>query len=564
MNNYQAARLEVARLINVNIKEITYVLYKVRTESFYTSFEIPKKDGSARVISAPNRKLKWIQRRLAEALKSRHEHFMAINNIKSNISHGFEKNKSIMTNAYIHRRKKYLLNMDIEDFFPSFNFGRVQGYFYKSREFMFSKEVSTIIAQLACYQGKLPQGAPTSPIIANLIFNIVDLHILALAKRYKLDYTRYADDMTFSTNDEKFRANHHSFIRELTKLLQRNGFQVNKEKTRLQYYSSRQEVTGLTVNKKINASRDFINTTRAMANQLFKTGSYNIGGKVGTIDQLEGRFAFINQSDWFNNKLGHAKKKCHVKNSPSAFNKRERQYQYFLFYKYFFKPVQPIIVTEGETDILHIKAALMKYYNNYPKLIAKEQGQFRFKIFFLARTDRLEYFLGISPYGADTMKNIWNWYTGKNNCTNIFNYLNKKSEQNSLGKVNPVILLFDNEQKSDKPLKKFIDHTGLSLENSDISQHLEEVISKHLIANLYLQTIPLVKNVKECEIEDLYSKDILSVTINGKTFARSDNFDTNTHFGKKYFSLYIRENYQKIDYQNFKPVLDSINKIVEL
>ena len=162
--------------------------------------------------------------------------------------------------------------MDILDFFPSFNFGRVQGYFEKSREFMFSKEVSTVIAQLVCFNGELPQGAPTSPLIANLIFNIVDMQILPITKKYKLNYTRYADDMSFSTNDYKFKQNYVYFIEELTNILEKNGFGVNTEKTRLQYYSKRQEVTGLTVNDKINANRKFINETRAMANQLYKTG----------------------------------------------------------------------------------------------------------------------------------------------------------------------------------------------------------------------------------------------------------------------------------------------------
>ena len=187
MNDYKTAREEIARLINVDLKEITYVLYKTKVENSYISFEIPKKNGKNRVIYTPNDKLKWIQRNLSEKLYEIHTKYITEKGIKTNVSHGFEKDKSIITNAYRHKNKKYLLNIDISDFFSSFNFGRVQGYFYKSREFMFSKEVATIIAQLACYKRKLPQGAPTSPIISNLIFNIVDLQILALAKKYKLN-----------------------------------------------------------------------------------------------------------------------------------------------------------------------------------------------------------------------------------------------------------------------------------------------------------------------------------------------------------------------------------------
>lgn len=167
-------------MISVDLKEIIYVLYKTGIENLYVSFEIPKKNGKSRVIDTPKDKLKWIQRKLSEKLYQMHRDYMTQNGIKTNVSHGFEKNKSIITNAYRHKNKKYLLNVDISDFFSSFNFGRVQGYFYKSREFMFSKEIATIIAQLVCYKGKLPQGAPASPIISNLIFNIVDIQILLL------------------------------------------------------------------------------------------------------------------------------------------------------------------------------------------------------------------------------------------------------------------------------------------------------------------------------------------------------------------------------------------------
>ena len=510
MNDYRIAREELARLISVDLKEITYVLYKIRVENSYVSFKIPKKNGEHRVIDTPDDKLKWIQRKLSEKLHQVHSDYMTQNGIKTSVSHGFEKNKSIITNAYRHKNKKYLLNIDISDFFSSFNFGRVQGYFYKSREFMFTKEVATIIAQLVCYKGKLPQGAPTSPIISNLIFNIVDLQILALAKKYRLNYTRYADDMSFSTNKKVFEKEHLNFIQELTDLLGKNGFEINPNKTRLEYCSSKQEVTGLTVNNKINASQKFIKNTRAMANQLYKTNSFQIDGEDGTLNQLEGRFSFINQLDWLNNKLEYrtTKKKTNKK-FISGLNTREKQYQYFLFYKYFFRPSKPTIVTEGKTDILHIKSALMKYCDRYPNLITKvADGKYDFKVYFLNKTKRLNYFFGISSDGADTMKNIWNFYNGKNNCKNIYEHIKNKSQVESSNKVNPVILLFDNEQKSEKPLKKFLKYTDVNLE---IDQ-----ISKQLKANLFLQTIPLANSLEECEIEDLYQKEVLNVTINEK------------------------------------------------
>ena len=555
MSNYDEARKEVAKLINIELRAITYVLYKKGIEESYKSFEIPKKAGGTRVIDSPNKQLKRIQRQLGKKIYDIHKNYIDQKRIASNISHGFETGKGIITNARIHKNKKYLLNIDIANFFSSINFGRVQGYFNKSQEFMFSKEVSTIISQLVCYEKKLPQGAPTSPIISNLIFNIVDLRILSLAKKYKLSYTRYADDMSFSTNNRAFQTDYIEFIQELKVLLKNSGFDINESKTRLEYYSSRQEVTGLTVNKKINARRKFIKQTRAMVDQLLKTDSFKIDGVIGTEEQLEGRLAFINQLDWYNNDLeSENKKNKGNKKYISGLNTREKQYQYFLFYKYFFRPSKPTIVTEGKTDIIHIKAALMKYSDRYPNLITKnDSGKYVFNLYFLNKTKRLKYFLGIVQNGADTMKNIWNFYNGKNNCDNIFKYINDKSGYGVIRDVNPVILLFDNEQNPDKPLRKFLKHIGMNAESNRPFLKLN--------ANLYLQKIPRINN-SDSEIEDLYSKELLNISINGKKFEKIvEDEDT---FSKDIFSKYILEHYQEIDFKNFLPLLDSINNICKI
>lgn len=555
MSNYDEARKEVAKLINIELRAITYVLYKKGIEESYKSFEIPKKAGGTRVIDSPNKQLKRIQRQLGKKIYDIHKNYIDQKRIASNISHGFETGKGIITNARIHKNKKYLLNIDIANFFSSINFGRVQGYFNKSQEFMFSKEVSTIISQLVCYEKKLPQGAPTSPIISNLIFNIVDLRILSLAKKYKLSYTRYADDMSFSTNNRAFQTDYIEFIQELKVLLKNSGFDINESKTRLEYYSSRQDVTGLTVNKKINARRKFIKQTRAMVDQLLKTDSFKIDGVIGTEEQLEGRLAFINQLDWYNNDLeSENKKNKGNKKYISGLNTREKQYQYFLFYKYFFRPSKPTIVTEGKTDIIHIKAALMKYSDRYPNLITKnDSGKYVFNLYFLNKTKRLKYFLGIVQNGADTMKNIWNFYNGKNNCDNIFKYINDKSGYGVIRDVNPVILLFDNEQNPDKPLRKFLKHIGMNAESNKPFLKLN--------ANLYLQKIPRINN-SDSEIEDLYSKELLNISINGKKFEKIvEDEDT---FSKDIFSKYILEHYQEIDFKNFLPLLDSINNICKI
>lgn len=310
-------------------------------------------------------------------------------NIKTNISHGFEKEKDIISNGEIHRNKRVIINIDLKDFFDSFHFGRVCGFFEKNRNFALPHDLAIILAQLTCYNGRLPQGAPTSPIITNYICQIFDIRVLAIAKKYHLDYTRYADDLSFSTNDKRFFEQKESFKKELVREIERAGFKINTKKTSIQYKDSRQIVTGLVVNKKLNVDHRYYKQVRAMANTLYKTGSFDNNGVKGTINQLEGKFSFINSLDKYNNKKDAG-------NSHSAYylNGREKQYQKFLFYKYFFAHESPIIVTEGKTDIRYIKAALKNLYAEYPELIEKtEEGLFKFKVTFFIDQKELIIFL---------------------------------------------------------------------------------------------------------------------------------------------------------------------------
>ena len=214
-----------------------------------------------------------------------------------------------------------------------------------------------------------------------------------------------------------------------------------------------------------------------------------------------------------------------------------------------------MLVTEGITDIIHIESALMKHYVRYPRLITKTEKGFEFNFKFLNRTDKLKFFFGISEDGADTMVNIYNYYSGTN-CTNIDKILEKKlPPKQSMGTRNPVILIFDNEQQGNKkPLKKFLNYSRKKLNGNLYSR---------ICSNLYLQTIPLVNNKDECEIEDLYSEDLSSIKINGKTFLKKSNENSENYFGKSRFADFIKNNYSDINFDNFIPLLDCINEIIE-
>lgn len=137
---------DIANCLRLSIKSITYILYYIRTENCYSEFTIPKKNGMKRQICAPNKQLRSIQKRLAKALYEELEHMRKKENINSKISHAFEKGKSIITNCEIHKKKRFILNVDLDNFFDHFHYGRVYGYFLKNKYFSCNDEVARVLA----------------------------------------------------------------------------------------------------------------------------------------------------------------------------------------------------------------------------------------------------------------------------------------------------------------------------------------------------------------------------------------------------------------------------------
>lgn len=546
---------QFANLIKIKTVLLKKLLYNITAGKAYISFDIPKKSGGYRTIHAPKKELKKIQKSIVFKILDHIRETEKDKYIKTNISHAFEKGKSIITNAKIHRNKKFILNIDLKDFFDSFHFGRVAGYFEKNRELKFSRETSILLAKIFCCDGKLPQGAPSSPIISNLICNIFDMRILKLAKKFKLDYTRYADDLSFSTNDKNFIKFYDDFMTKLNNEVKRAGFNINDKKTRLLYKDSRQEVTGLIVNKKISIKREYVKSTRAMANTLYNNGSFHINEKEANLNQLEGRFNFIDQIDRYNNKIQKTNKNHRMLNS------REKEYQKFLFYKYFYANNKPLILTEGKTDILYIKAALKNLYSEYPKLIEKVNNKFNFKISFLERSSRLEYFFGITKDGADSLINIYNYYSGEDVKLNLLNFFEKKETKS----CKPAILLYDNELHKingiEKPLSKFI-RKSVKEDQDNFKKIIQKNLYNKLLGNLYLATIPIVDtNKQEAEIEDLLNKEVLEHKINNRSFSKDPK--NGNEYGKNELSKYVFKNYSNINFQNFKKLLDTLQNIIE-
>jgi RNA-directed DNA polymerase len=265
---------DVAELLDVSSHRLNWHISVIPEEKRYVTFSIPKKSGDPRTISAPRTALKILQRKLSQVLYSVYEPKVVVQ--------GFVPARSILTNAQQHTGQRFVLNIDLKDFFPSIHFGRVQGIFM-SPPYSLPREAAVVLAKICCYSGKLPQGAPTSPIVSNMICARMDSELRKLAQEFKCRYTRYADDITFSTYLSKFphELAYSEQIDEKSKtlagerlkdIIQRNGFEINNNKVRLQHRSQHQGVTGLTVNKFPNVNRKFVRKISSMLNAWDKFG----------------------------------------------------------------------------------------------------------------------------------------------------------------------------------------------------------------------------------------------------------------------------------------------------
>lgn len=267
--NLNTAR-DVADLLEVQYAKLVWHIYQSPRSLRYQTFLLPKKRGGFRQIMVPITPLKLIQRKLNQVLQSVYP--------AKDYVHGFVRGSDIVSNAKMHRRRRYVLNVDLANFFPSINFGRVRGMFM-AVPYLRNAEVATVLAQICCFDNQLPQGAPSSPIVSNMICARLDSHLKRLARENHCYYTRYADDLTFSTRDRDFspqlavrQGGSVTLGVKLREAIQGNGFAVNEGKVRLQYRSDRQEVTGLTVNWKVNVRRTFVREIRAMLHAWEKHG----------------------------------------------------------------------------------------------------------------------------------------------------------------------------------------------------------------------------------------------------------------------------------------------------
>lgn len=251
----------------ITVKQLMHFSNAKLGDKRYTVFSIKKKSGGLREISKPCYQLKCILYVLNIFLRSLYTPRECVM--------GFTTGRSVVGNAAVHAAHHYVFNIDLKDFFPSIPQARVWARL-QLKPFYFSKEVASIIAGLCCNrnsEGKnvLPQGAATSPLLTNAICDKLDRRMCGVAKRFGLHYSRYADDMTFSSMHNVYKDDS-DFRKEIKRIIEDQGFTMNDKKTRLLRDGRRQEVTGLTVNSKVNVSRKYMQDLRWYISMWEKEG----------------------------------------------------------------------------------------------------------------------------------------------------------------------------------------------------------------------------------------------------------------------------------------------------
>ena len=229
---------ELAERLGVSVEDLQ------ATSPLYREFTIPKRAGGTRKITAPDTYLKGLQRRILRRLLNRLScHSQAT---------GFERGRSIVTNALPHVGKAVIIRMDLQDFFPTTSERRVRDYF---RKIGWNRDAAAVLTRLCTYEGGLPQGAPTSPRLSNLVNRRLDARLAGLARKFGATYTRYADDITFSLDTDD-HAEIGAIIRMTKRIVAEEGYRLHhRRKLHIRRQYNQQLVTGIVVNETANLPR---------------------------------------------------------------------------------------------------------------------------------------------------------------------------------------------------------------------------------------------------------------------------------------------------------------------
>lgn len=295
---------ELAKFLGIEYKKLRFLVYHrdVVSVDNYHRYTIPKKKGGVRNIAAPKSLLKNAQRKILEEVLSK----LPV----SEYAHGFLKEKSVVSGAKAHGNKpELLINIDLEDFFPTITFERVRGMF---KGFGYSGYVASLLSMICTYcermevevRGEtkyvktshriLPQGSPASPMITNIICRKLDKRLSGLASKYSFTYTRYADDMSFSFINENTDLTYGRLIGLISKIVKEEGFNINKNKTKFLRQNNRQCITGIVINnEEIGVPKRWIKNLRAAIYNANKLKNNEQIPSSKTINEISGMTSWI-------------------------------------------------------------------------------------------------------------------------------------------------------------------------------------------------------------------------------------------------------------------------------
>lgn len=301
---------QLADFLGIKRKELFFI--SKNTDKYYNAFEIKKKNGKPRRLYAPVSRLKACQTAINRRI---------LKNLPvSEYAAAYQKGSQISKNAAPHIGKRYLLKLDITDFFGSICFEQVYSAAFNTR--YFPKQTGVILTELCCLNDALVQGAPTSPALSNIVMYNFDNSIGLWCKKRGIAYTRYCDDMTFSADIPLYPV-----FKRAKDMLENMGFELNENKTRFINSNNRQSVTGITVNERLSVSADYKHRLRqevyyalkyGLTDSILHTGNTELltDGKPDAeryFNRLQGKINFVLQIEPDNKWFCEAKSKLNNK-----------------------------------------------------------------------------------------------------------------------------------------------------------------------------------------------------------------------------------------------------------
>jgi RNA-directed DNA polymerase len=324
----------------------------------------------------------------------------------------------------------------------------------------------------------------------------------------------------------------------------------------MQYRTSRQEVTGLVVNRRINVREEYRHAVRAMVHSLFTKGSFEVWAprktpgsvtfekRQGTLNQLHGMLGFIDYVDQYN------QENFPESNAPTRAASKRSTYREFLMYTDFYAAKAPVILCEGKTDTVYLKYAIRSLYKDFPELAEIINGKVQLKVRLYKtyrrkkkRPSSTARILGFKDGGSSALGDF------------IRGYKTETARFTAPGQEQPVIILYDNDSGT-KGLQGSFNAYGKS-PNANAP-------FVYLVRNLYAVPTPLVGAAKESKIEDFFDKKTMETKIGGKTFNPKKDFDKNTQYSKEIFAQQVvRAGAPTINFDGFRPLLKNLVEVIK-